>query len=309
MKKLSITGLGLILLIFALIGCTVSTEQADLWNDPTVQEVLSEAAPNEGVLAVKLPSSKALDTNWAESNSDTYAVYAYNNDTIVSGYAFSDSASVIAIAIPAGNYNIFALAGKKVQSDNPSNGIMLLGSGKVDGEVNIMEGQVTTVNITFNPVSLSISSPDPVDTGSTFEVVVTGSYGINILRDNGFTLRTTFDDPEATSNNFSESIYPLTDPNKSFSSGANFKRTFEVTAPINTDNGTSWTLWFCTNQITLEDEDGSYHNRTLNDNGLEWSFVWSHTNPAYRITNFPGLTTYKTITLQQTDNLNVSLSW
>ena len=307
MKRLS-SILFLTIFLISIVSCTISQDPSqNIWQEPQVQEILENAESNEGVIIFKIPTVKSLDTAWASNNSDTYAVYAYNNSTIISGYAFTDQTDSIAIAVPEGTYNVFALAGKKNQSDNPNNGILLLGSGKVTEPVDVVAGQATTVTITLTPVELQISAPDIVDTGSTFEVVVTGSYGIDILDDNGFTLRTTFDAPTDMTNNFSSPIYPIVNPNKSFNSGANFMRTFEVTAPINTDNGTDWTVWFCTNQITLD--DGIYNDRTLNDNGLEWCFVWSHINPAYRIVNFPGLTTYKTITLQQADNLNINLSW
>ena len=300
--------LGAVLALLAFAGCTLQNAPdatSQLADNPIVQETLDNLQDGQGALVFNIPQAKVLDTSWAAQNANAYEIYAYNNDTIISGYALTDYNNTIAIAVPEGDYTVLALAGLLVQSDNPSQGVMLVGSGKQEN-VSIVAGQVTTVNITLQPVDLQISAPDSVQTGSSFEAVVTGSYGTDVLGDNGFTLRTTFDDPEAISNNFSSPIYPLNDASKTFNSGSNFQRTFDVTAPLNTDNGTNWTIWFCTNQITLN--DGKYSNRTLNDD-LEWSFVWSNMNPAYRITSFAGIKTYKTITLEQADSLDVNVSW
>ena len=313
MKNLGKILLSLAFLTFLVVGCSIdptsSIENQGFTSGDNLSEVEVNLSTNEGIVRFVLPNaSKSLDPSWAAANADTYSIYIYktNSSTVIHGYALSNESTAINIAVPADTYSILVLGGKRFNSSKNDGTVYLLGSYHADS-ITVNDHEVTTVNAMLNTVSMNVSAPSEVQTGDQYEVTVTIDYGTELISNASSTsIKTTYDEI-SFSNAINENL------SKSHKDGQVYTKVFDVTAPPNTDNGTSYEVWYFGNILQLTTESG-IPITTLNKDGLEWADLCEPQNSGYRF-DIPNNTTYPltysatiNLTLQPTE-VDVNIDW
>jgi len=141
---------------------------------PVDNAVTSTTSPGMGSLSVRFPSSsRAVDFDYAKANSNYFEVVAYDATNAYYGH-ITDLAQTVSIALPAGTYNVVALAGNKMGSGSPT---YLLGSGSSSGVV-ITTGATTNASITLTNITFHLTAPVNAQTqGTPFTFYACGDLG------------------------------------------------------------------------------------------------------------------------------------
>jgi hypothetical protein len=135
--------------------------------------------PGMGTIVVNLPplqNERAVDMAFAQANTNSYSIYAYNADRVVSVHLTSDNITTDnTLMVPSGTYKVLVIAGKECA---------YFGGGLATGVV-VTEGLTTTVNIELDNFEFQMNVPTDVAAGSNFIVSISYDLRIPVLKQEG----------------------------------------------------------------------------------------------------------------------------
>lgn len=261
--------MGVVIVVLSFLSCqnAMLSTVVESWGGSVNDSQLSSAG--KGAVAIQLPSSASRDisTNWAQTNVDTYSIFLYNNNTIIEGHAFVNESPTLRVSAAPGTYNMFVVAGKRYSSTEA----ILLGSADV-GSITIVLGQVQQITAKMIAANVNVTVPASVDCGSTFETVVSMSYGgFSKFMDLGPTVKT------ANTNATYSSIVSWSDgfsinAQTSMIVGSQQVFKFNVTAPANISISSNYYVKLAGNGIAIYDPSNGQSGATwLAANNLSWN--------------------------------------
>ncbi|MFW2373383.1 MAG: hypothetical protein ACN4GM_09715 [Gammaproteobacteria bacterium] len=213
--------------------------------------------PVNGSLQVDLTNAFAsigVDNAWAKDNTDTFTLYAYSTDKVVSASVDSTS-NTITLDMTAGTYNVVLLAGDRILTGDT----FLLAAGLEKG-VDVIIDSVSRISIELKPVNITVDVPTEVDTGASFKVSANGAFPIASLK-------------------FAQAPTARLGAGKDIAmqlsyNGLNWSTTVQLTAPSEEKNES---LTFTGSLLVLDDDLIS--NKSLDQGGFSWRLFAGQTDP------------------------------